>query len=1217
MYFMGRLSTLWRQRLHTAASAGIMFAVVGAASLPSYAQILSAEDSVQTRVVRQNNKFDILGGTSADEGTLLFHSFEQFDLNRGDVADFQITPGTEAVFSRIINGLPSNIDGVITVSGSPANLYLINPAGVVFEADASINLTGDFTVLTAERLDFSQGAFGLTGDPSGVRGNILRFEFNPNSPGSIVNLGELRVEDSRSLALLGHSVVNQGTLSGGVITLAAVGSHGEVVLDNGLRFLPSVEILPALPPWLSGSGVEHASAIELNQDGTLSLTGSSLSEITPGTALVGGEVTATNRLQILGDHVATMGSTLRTADGGQILIGGDYQGQGVLPTAQSTFVDAMSTIIADGETGGQVVIWADGTTQFRGTVSAQGNQAGGTVEVSGKEQLYFGGEINLRSQGTPGTLLLDPENIEIRAGSDPGDIGIDDTQTLYEDTLESSIIGNANVVFQADNNITIAPLSDGELSFAQGSGSVRFLADADGDGQGSFTMASNNRLSASGRHVSITAADMTLGDITTSTFSTIDNSISAGDINLTATQGSITANELKTTARGALNNSGDGGNVSLTAADGDIVTSDIVTAATAGVTNSGEAGDIFLTTLAGNITAAALKANTEAGSSNRANGGLVTLNAPQGEIVTQQLDSTAPSPDAAQTQGGDIWLNAADGIVIDSINASGDEQGGNIDVTTQQSFRAVDTVVGTNASLVTSGDSTIRLTYTSGPSVPFMLGNSNIHGTAGTIMSGVDTLGAPQAITQTTRLETIELNNLFEPPSASLPVAQPISSSPLPTALERSALAETILENHTLDTVIDTREESEQALEAGEVIWAQMEMTFSAEFAKALNLSMPAAPTLQTTQQTLKQISNTQNITPALLYVRVKKTHLDLVLITAEGTPVYRSVDITASDLQPVVDTFHQTVVDRMSHPTQYLPAAQQLYDWLVRPMLTELTMAEIDHIGFVLDKGLRSLPMAALHSGTRFLIEDYSIGLLPSVGLTPLESSLEPVSRVDQSKELATLAMGIATFENQSDLAAVPLELGLASGGDGYYLDQDVTLERLNQRLGQKAFTHVHLATHAVFTPGDLGASYIQLWDQTISLNQLRELPLETIEFLILSACATALGDHAAEFGFAGLAVNVGVQTALASLWSISDEGTLGLMAEFYRALEQPVTRSAALRQAQLAMLQKRVGIANGTVYGVGMRTIGHLPSLDASGSWNFSHPAYWSGFTMIGQPW
>ena len=60
-------------------------------------------------------------------------------------------------------------------------------------------------------------------------------------------------------------------------------------------------------------------------------------------------------------------------------------------------------------------------------------------------------------------------------------------------------------------------------------------------------------------------------------------------------------------------------------------------------------------------------------------------------------------------------------------------------------------------------------------------------------------------------------------------------------------------------------------------------------------------------------------------------------------------------------------------------------------------------------------------------------------------------------------------------------------------------------------------------------------------------------MNLLVLSACSTALGDEDAELGFAGLAVASGARSALASLWEVSDEGTLGLMTEFYRLLRTP----------------------------------------------------------------
>ncbi|MEO0868207.1 MAG: CHAT domain-containing protein, partial [Cyanobacteria bacterium J06642_11] len=410
------------------------------------------------------------------------------------------------------------------------------------------------------------------------------------------------------------------------------------------------------------------------------------------------------------------------------------------------------------------------------------------------------------------------------------------------------------------------------------------------------------------------------------------------------------------------------------------------------------------------------------------------------------------------------------------------------------------------------------------------------------------------------------------------------------------------------------RDEQDRILDTGLELWTQIDNAYSAEFARALNVPMPMPPTLRTIQTTLQDISRTQKIKPSLIYVRVQDTSIELVLVTSEGLPVYRPVDVTATEMQAVINEFHQKIIDPILRPAQYLPPAQQLYDWLVRPLSNDLRRANIDHIGFILDTGLRSLPMAALHDGEHFLIENYSIGLMPSVGLTSmgLSQSLQP------DKE-SVLAMGIADFVDQPDLEAVPLELQLATQktGNDYYLNDEATLGALQKHLKENRHNTVHLATHATVTAGNSENSYVQLWDETVSFNQLQTLPLDAVEFLILSACATAIGDVNAEFGFAGLAVKVGVRTALASLWSISDEGTLGLMAEFYRALETVQPRSVALRQAQLAMLRGHVGIRNGTVYSNRDQTIGYLPSLAASGNWNFSHPAYWSGFTIIGNPW
>ncbi len=123
-------------------------------------------------------------------------------------------------------------------------------------------------------------------------------------------------------------------------------------------------------------------------------------------------------------------------------------------------------------------------------------------------------------------------------------------------------------------------------------------------------------------------------------------------------------------------------------------------------------------------------------------------------------------------------------------------------------------------------------------------------------------------------------------------------------------------------------------------------------------------------------------------------------------------------------------------------------------------------------------------------------------------------------------------------------------------------------------------------------------------------------VDLLVLSACRTALGDREAELGFGGIAFQSGVRSVLASLWYVSDVGTLSLMQEFYTQLQTAPTRSEALRQAQIAMARGKVTLKEGMLQTVR----GELPlppELQALGTIDLSHPYYWSAFTMIGNPW
>jgi CHAT domain-containing protein len=86
--------------------------------------------------------------------------------------------------------------------------------------------------------------------------------------------------------------------------------------------------------------------------------------------------------------------------------------------------------------------------------------------------------------------------------------------------------------------------------------------------------------------------------------------------------------------------------------------------------------------------------------------------------------------------------------------------------------------------------------------------------------------------------------------------------------------------------------------------------------------------------------------------------------------------------------------------------------------------------------------------------------------------------------------------------------------------------------------------------------------------------------------------------------------------LWYVSDAGTLGMMSQFYPQLHQAPIKAEALRQTQLAMLNGDIIFRDGTLIS-GDRSIPLTPQLEQLGDVDFSHPFYWSAFTLIGSPW
>ena len=199
---------------------------------PAEAQsITAAPDGTGTRIVIDGNTYQIQGGTQA--GANLFHSFQNFGLSTGEIANFLSDPGISNIFGRVVGGNASMIDGLIQAN---PNLYLMNPAGIMFGANASLNVGGDFFATTADQICFEGGCFNSVGlnDYNTLLDNPTTLGFLQNQPGGLVNAGTLEVLKGKSVHLSGGTVVNLGQIAapGGMTTVAAIPGARRVRLNQ-------------------------------------------------------------------------------------------------------------------------------------------------------------------------------------------------------------------------------------------------------------------------------------------------------------------------------------------------------------------------------------------------------------------------------------------------------------------------------------------------------------------------------------------------------------------------------------------------------------------------------------------------------------------------------------------------------------------------------------------------------------------------------------------------------------------------------------------------------------------------------------------------------------------------------------------------------------------------------------------------------------------------
>ena len=165
----------------------------------AHAQSITAADSSTTIIQQTDSLFQIDGGSLSGDSTTLFHSFEQFGLLTGESAQFGNPATVETIVGRV-DGDASVIDGLLAVDGD-ANLYLLNPAGILFGENAELNLGGSFSASTATGLVFGNELFDGFGnnDLTSFTGAPTGYVFGAEQTGTVVNTGDLAVNSGETL----------------------------------------------------------------------------------------------------------------------------------------------------------------------------------------------------------------------------------------------------------------------------------------------------------------------------------------------------------------------------------------------------------------------------------------------------------------------------------------------------------------------------------------------------------------------------------------------------------------------------------------------------------------------------------------------------------------------------------------------------------------------------------------------------------------------------------------------------------------------------------------------------------------------------------------------------------------------------------------------------------------------------------------------------------
>jgi filamentous hemagglutinin family protein len=702
--------------------------------LPVKAQLVQTDNTLGTQMSTRGKTFVINGGTTAS--TNLFHSFSSFSVPQGTIVEFQSDPAIANILARVTGGQKSEIDGLIQSAGK-ANLFLINPKGILFGTSARLELRGSFVGTTANAIQFPNGGeFSLTSSVS-PQNSLLRVNpsallFTQLQPAPIENrstaLGTTRIPDTsapidvrglsvpvgKSLLLAGGKVLlDGGRLNAlrGRVDLAGIAAPGSIELtqDANQRLA-----LRPLPETVTRGDVILLNKAQVNLETALGKRG----RISIVLGSIGGDVAIQARNVSLQDSQITSG-TIGQDNGGTISINADTislrqnssitsqtnktgnAGDIVLKAANVITIDnsdLRSPTIANGK-GGDIQITASEFRAINGKIDAgtQGAGNAGNISITAANGVNFNGtKLSTGGQLSTDAIIGSSGGVEIQAGA----LSLDNGAEIFSPNAGEKAAGMIQLQIQGDVSLT---------------GGSRISSEALGNGRGGDITLKAQSLEVTDSFVrSATFGQGNAGSIQATVRDRVSvqvdqanqmNDLTKLPIGLSASTngqgqgGTLTIKADQIELRGkpgsrsglfaAATSIGSAGDIALSTRQLTVQDGAQVSVESRNL-QKGQAGDMRINT--GSITLdnqGEITAKTASG-----NGGNIDLNV-QDVLLMRHNSRISTSAGTAQAggNGGNITITAPNGFLVTALNANNDitanaftGSGGNVNITAQQIY---------------------------------------------------------------------------------------------------------------------------------------------------------------------------------------------------------------------------------------------------------------------------------------------------------------------------------------------------------------------------------------------------------------------------------------------------------------------------------------------------------------------------------------------------